>query len=79
MYPLTDVQNEFHPTSFHYDFSLQCVYFEDEQADESGLMQAEVVAMGYKYFMIYLTFEQKFLSGRINLQIAEVCYLLSCD
>lgn len=35
--------------------------------------------MTYKYFMVYLTFELKFLSGRINLQVAEVCYLLSYD
>lgn len=56
-----------------------CFCFEDEQANEIGLMQAEVVAVRCKYLMIYLTVEQKFLSGRVNLQIAEVCYLLSYD
>lgn len=60
-------------------FPLQCACFEDKQADETGLRYAEVAAVRYKYFMIYLTCEQKFPSGRINLQIAEVCYLLSYD
>lgn len=38
LYPFTDGKINFTPLLFCFSFSLQCVYFEDEQTDETGFM-----------------------------------------